>query len=160
MDSTAGDLNHAAKDLDEKVEEQTTHDFLGRTTGGEGISAKQELDQHSSSSSSQDVVALEKLDSKIVKVGEVKEGEEAYAHLPPKEKEIVKRQLDIPAVTVTFKTLYRYSTRNDLLIIFISAIAAIGGGAVMPLMTVRTCPCAKRCNQIKLLTCRRSFSVN
>lgn len=139
MDSTAGDLNHAARELDEKVEKQTSHNDGSRETDKEDIPAKHEYDPQSSSyssSSSQDVTALEKLDSRIVKVGEVKEGEEAYAHLPPHEKEIVKRQLDLPPVTVTFKTLYRYATRNDLLIVFISALAAIGGGAVMPLMTV------------------------
>ncbi|KAL9029789.1 MAG: hypothetical protein Q9196_002008 [Gyalolechia fulgens] len=139
MDSTAGDLNHAAKELDEKVEKQTSPEDGRRKAGNEDIVKKPEYDPHyssSSSSSSQDVTALEKLDSKIVKIGEVKEGEEAYAHLPPDEKEIVKRQLDLPQVTVTFKTLYRYATRNDLLIVFISALAAIGGGAVMPLMTV------------------------
>ncbi|KAL9007236.1 MAG: hypothetical protein Q9188_000039 [Gyalolechia gomerana] len=138
MDSTAGDLNHAAKELDEKVEKQTSHDDGRKKTGNEEILEKQEYNPHyssSSSSSSQDVTALEKLDSKI-KVGEVKEGEEAFAHLPPHEKEIVKRQLDLPPVTVTFKTLYRYATRKDLIIVSISALAAIGGGAVMPLMTV------------------------
>ncbi|KAI4107579.1 MAG: hypothetical protein L6R37_001539 [Teloschistes peruensis] len=136
MDSTAGDLNHAAKDLNEKTQDHQTSTPLGARTFEGDISEKQEYDRHSSSSSSQDITALEKLDSKIVKVGEVKDEEEAYAHLPPHEKEIVKRQLDIPPVTVTFKTLYRYATRNDLIIISISAIAAIGGGAVMPLMTV------------------------
>ncbi|KAL8973128.1 MAG: hypothetical protein Q9183_000148 [Haloplaca sp. 2 TL-2023] len=136
MDSTAGDLKHAADALDEKVEEQTAHDTLGSSTEKQDGLGMVDSDQNSSSSSSQDIAALEKLDSKIVKVGEVKEGEEAYAHLPPNEKDIVKKQLDIPSVTVTFKTLYRYATRNDLLIVFISAIAAIAGGAVMPLMTV------------------------
>ena len=138
MDSTAGDLKHAADALDEKVEEQTAHDTLGSSKEKQDGLDIVDSDQNSSSSSSQDIAALEKLDSKIVKVGEVKEGEEAYAHLPPNEKEIVKKQLDIPSVTVTFKTLYRYATRNDLLIVFISAIAAVAGGAVMPLMTVRT----------------------
>lgn len=101
---------------------------------------KQDPHASSSGSSSHDDPALEKLDSKIVKVGEVKEGEEAYAHLPPDEKEIVKRQLDIPTVKVTFRTLYRYATLNDLIIVTISALCAITGGAVMPLMTV--CPIA------------------
>lgn len=139
MDSTAGDLDHAAKDLREKVEEKSSDAALGGGRRDGEILQKAEYDlQSSSSSSSQDVTALEKLDSKVVKIREVKEGEEAYAHLPPHEKEIVKRQLEIPSVTVNYKTLYRYATRNDLIIVFISAIAAIGGGAVMPLMTV--CP--------------------
>ncbi|KAL8963470.1 MAG: hypothetical protein Q9193_000275 [Seirophora villosa] len=131
MDSTAGDLTHAATDLNEKVEEESSNDALRERLEKHGYEP-----QSSSSSSSQDVTALEKLDSKIVKVGEVKEGEEAYAHLPPDEQEIVRRQLDLPPVKVNFKTLYRYATRNDLIIVFVSAVTAIGGGAVMPLMTV------------------------
>lgn len=140
MDSTAGDLSHAARDLNEKVEEKSGNDALRERRRQEESLEKQEYHPQvsSSSSSSQDVASLEKLDSKVVKIGEVKEGEEAYAHLPPHEKEIVKRQLEILPVTVTFKTLYRYATRNDLIIVSISSIAAIGGGAVMPLMTV--CP--------------------
>lgn len=133
MDSTAGDLTHAATELNEKVKAKASDDALRERMGKH----EDELQSSSSSSSSQDITALEKLDSKIVKVGEAKEGEEAYAHLPPDEKEIVKRQLDIPPVKVNFKTLYRYATRNDLIIVLVSAIAAIGGGAVMPLMTVQ-----------------------
>lgn len=139
MDSTAGDLSHATRELNEKVQEKSSDDALRERRRQDDILEKQEYAQQSSSSSSsssQDVTALEKLDSQVVKVGEVKEGEEAYAHLPPHEKEIVKRQLEIPPVKVTFRTLYRYATRNDLVIVFVSAIAAIGGGAVMPLMTV------------------------
>ncbi|KAI4248199.1 MAG: hypothetical protein L6R42_009381, partial [Xanthoria sp. 1 TBL-2021] len=137
MDSTGGDLNHAAKDLDEKVRDASPdHAPTGVITHQDGIFEKPQVGSSSSSaSSSRDAASLEKLDSKIVKVGDVKEGEEAYAHLPSHEKEIVKKQLEIPPIAVNFKTLYRYATRNDLIIIVISAIAAIGGGAVMPLMT-------------------------
>ncbi len=138
MDSTAGDLTHATNELDSNVEKQ-----ISRSSSNEGLSwnrvvgGKQEHGPHSSGSSSEDLKPTEKLDSHIVKVNDVKEGEEAYAHLPPHEKEIVRRQLDIPEVKVTFRTLYRYATRNDLIIIVISCICAIAGGAVMPLMTVR-----------------------
>jgi ATP-binding cassette subfamily B (MDR/TAP) protein 1 len=136
MDSTAGDLNHAAQEMEANIEKQISNSPPERDFVGE----KQDPHASSSGSSSHDDPALEKLDSKIVKVGEVKEGEEAYAHLPPDEKEIVKRQLDIPTVKVTFRTLYRYATLNDLIIVTISALCAITGGAVMPLMTV--CPIA------------------
>ena len=134
MDSTAGDLNHAARELDEKIEEKQS--LEDRSPGPKVVGEKQEHDRHSSGSSSVSAPAFEKLDSQIVKVQEVKDGEDAYAHLPEHEREIVKRQLDIPAVVVTFKTLYRYATRNDLIIIAISSLCAIIGGAVMPLMTV------------------------
>ncbi|KAL8764234.1 MAG: hypothetical protein Q9184_000203 [Pyrenodesmia sp. 2 TL-2023] len=122
MDSTAGDLNHATRELNEKVEEESSDDALWERRRQDDTLEKQEYPKQSSSSSSsssQDVTAHEKLNSKVVKVGEVKEGEEAYAHLPPHEKEIVKRQLDIPPAKVTFTTLYRYATRNDLIIVFV-----------------------------------------
>lgn len=138
MDSTAGDLNHAAKELDLHIEKGLLRDSSsdGGLSRNDMVEEKQEQHSHSSGSSSEDISKLEQLDSHIVKVAEVKEGEEAYAHLPDHEKEIVKRQLDVPAVKVGFATLYRYATRNDMIIIVISAICAIAGGAVMPLMTV------------------------
>ena len=137
MDSTAGDLTHAVKEIDENIEEQSHHSSTDvASSGNDAVGEKQEFDPISlGSSSEEELEKLDKLDSHIVNVTEVKEGEEGYAHLPPKEKEIVKRQLDIPAVKVTFATLYRYATRNDLIIILISCICAIAGGAVMPLMT-------------------------
>lgn len=139
MDSTAGDLNHAAQEAGKEIEKQLSHSSSERDLVGE----KQESHPDSSGSSSHDEHELKKLDSRVIKVKDVKDGEEAYAHLPPEEKEIVKRQLHTPTVTVTFKTLYRYATRNDLIIIAISALCAIGGGAVMPLMTVSHKSCSK-----------------
>ena len=138
MDSTAGDLYHAAQEVDLNIEKQSVRSLSHDRSSGlqEVRGEKQELEQHSSGSSSEDVTKMEKLDSQIIKVRDVKDGEEAYAHLPPHEREIVKKQLDIPPVTVTYRTLYRYATRNDLLIVAISAICSIIGGAVMPLMTV------------------------
>ena len=140
MDSSGAELAHATIEVDEKYAE----DAVRPSSNGDprprsdSIDKKHEHDVQSSDSSSHDDVSMEKLDSKIVKVGDLKEGEEAYAHLPEHEREIVKRQLEIPPVKVTFFTLYRYATRNDIIIIVISAICAIIGGAVMPLMTVST----------------------
>ena len=137
MDSTAGDLSHGAQEVEKAVEEQISREKgNGTSLEQEVLDEKREADTASSQSSSQDGPSLQKADSRIIKVDEVKEGEEAYAHLPPNEKEIVKRQLAIPSVTVTYKTLYRYATRNDLIIVAISAISAIAAGAVTPLMTV------------------------
>jgi ATP-binding cassette subfamily B (MDR/TAP) protein 1 len=58
------------------------------------------------------------------------------AHLTVDERIILKRQTDIPTIEVTFKMIFRYATRNDLIIMFISAICAIVGGAALPLMSV------------------------
>ncbi len=139
MDSTAGDLNNAAREVGVNIEKQLSRDSRDDSSSGRDlVGEKHELGPHSSGSSSDDIDQLKEVDSHIVKLPEIKEGEEAYAHLPPHEKEIVKRQLDIPEVKVTFKTLYRYATTTDLTIIAISSICAIAGGAVMPLMTVST----------------------
>ncbi|KAJ4011794.1 hypothetical protein NW766_007094 [Fusarium irregulare] len=59
-----------------------------------------------------------------------------HVQLNEEEKEIIERQLDLPTVEVTFTTLFRYATRNDLIIIAISSICAIAGGAALPLMTL------------------------
>ena len=137
MDSTGSDLTHAAKSLGDEIDKQISHQSSRSAHVDEGFTEKPlQIHSSSSGSSSEDVVHMEKLDSRIVKIGDVKEGEEAYAHLPEHEKEIVKRQLDIPTVKVTYFMLYRYATRNDLIIVAISGLMAIAGGAVMPLMTI------------------------
>ena len=139
MDSTAGDLNNAAREVGANIEKQLTRDLPQDSSSGNDFEGeKQEQDPHYSGSSSDDIAHLKEVDSHVVNISETKEGDELYAHLPPHEKEIVKRQLDIPEVKVTYKTLYRYATTNDLIIIAISTICAIAGGAVMPLMTVST----------------------
>ena len=79
-----------------------------------------------------DDLSIEKIDSKVVDV----EADDPLQHLSPHEREVVERQLVVPTVKVTFWSLFRYASRNDFLIIFISAIFAIIGGAVQPLMTV------------------------
>lgn len=81
---------------------------------------------------------LTRLDSKppkSIKEAE-KEDNDPFAHLPAHEAAILKHQLDTPPVKVTYFSLYRYATRNDLLIIALSAFCAIAGGAVLPLMTI------------------------
>ena len=137
MDSTAGDLTHAANELGVEIDKQISHQPSRSALADKEIDEKA-LAGHSSSSgsSTEDAVYLEKYDSQIIKIGEVKQGEEAYAHLPEHERDIVRRQLEIPDVKVNFLTLYRYATRNDLIIIAISSLMAIAGGSVMPLMTV------------------------
>lgn len=77
---------------------------------------------------------LKKPDSAVVKVPDA--DQDPFAHLPAHEAEILRRQVFVPNVKVGIKTLYRYSTRNDLIIIAISCLCSIAGGAAQPLMTV------------------------
>jgi ATP-binding cassette subfamily B (MDR/TAP) protein 1 len=84
----------------------------------------------------QDVInPLSKLDSKVVL--EVKDKDiDPFGHLPAHEADILRRQIDIPEVASGYWTLYRYATRNDLIIFGVSCICTIAAGAAMPLMTV------------------------
>lgn len=87
----------------------------------------------SSDSSSDD---LKKVDSKIVQVREAPKEDEVFAHLPKHEQDVLKRQVDIPAVPVKYGTLYRYATTWDKVFLAIAAVCSIGGGAALPLMTI------------------------
>jgi len=59
-----------------------------------------------------------------------------YGHLSEKEAKILQDQVFTPDAKVGLATLYRYASRNDLLIMAGSAICAIASGAALPLMTV------------------------
>ncbi|GAB1200587.1 GTPase-activating protein [Aspergillus pseudonomiae] len=59
-----------------------------------------------------------------------------YSHLPEHEKQILKKQIDADEVKVSFFALFRYASRMDILIMFISAICAIAAGAALPLFTI------------------------
>lgn len=141
MDNTGGDLVHAAKEVDAQIEKESQHGSDdAQIPLAKAIDEKHHQQSWRSSGSSStidDAPQLRKLDSTIINVEDSKDDDAAYAHLPPKEREIVKKQLHIPDVPVTYWTLYRYATKLDLAIIFISTICAIAGGAALPLMTVR-----------------------
>jgi len=78
---------------------------------------------------------LEKPDSKVV-LPKTPTDDDPYKHLPEREAEILRNQVVTPDVKVGIATLYRYASRNDLIIIAVSALAAIASGAALPLMTV------------------------
>lgn len=69
--------------------------------------------------------------------GETTESDpDPYKHLPENEAEVLRRQVTIPEFKAGFFTLYRYASRNDIIILVISSICAIASGAALPLMTV------------------------
>jgi hypothetical protein len=59
-----------------------------------------------------------------------------FAHLTEHEQLILKRQIEVPDAEIGLTTMFRYATKNDLLIIFISSLCAIIGGGILPLMSV------------------------
>ena len=64
-----------------------------------------------------------------------------FKHLPESERFILESQLHLPTATTNFLSLYKYATTWDRGIIAVSSTCAICGGAVMPLMTVRSILC-------------------
>lgn len=114
-------------------EESTRTSSRGGSSDDNRLAHKEEK-SHSPDAPSEEVVDLKKLDSKLIHV-EVHD-EDPFKHLPADEKEILKRQVDVPDVKAGVGTIYRYATRNDFIIIAISAFCAIAGGAALPLMTV------------------------
>jgi ATP-binding cassette subfamily B (MDR/TAP) protein 1 len=78
---------------------------------------------------------LEKADSKVM-VPKESTDEDPYRHLPAGEAKVLKDQVFTPEVKVGVSTLYRYASRNDLIIMAVSAVAAIASGAALPLMTI------------------------
>ncbi|KAE8552992.1 hypothetical protein EYB25_004371 [Talaromyces marneffei] len=60
----------------------------------------------------------------------------ALKELPEDERRIIREQLHSPTVQVNFFSLYRYATTWDLVIIAISIVCAIAGGAALPLFTI------------------------
>lgn len=63
-------------------------------------------------------------------------GSTSAARLSEHERAVIQRQLDAPTVNATFLKLFQYATTTDLIIIFISALCAIAGGAALPIPTV------------------------
>jgi hypothetical protein len=79
-----------------------------------------------------------KTDTHFSKV-RIKDGNAQYAgfdHLTEQEQLILKRQIEVPDVKIGFTAFFRYATRKDLAIFFISGLCAIAGGAILPLMSV------------------------
>jgi ATP-binding cassette subfamily B (MDR/TAP) protein 1 len=83
---------------------------------------------------------LSRLDSKIAQpppqADVAKNDDDLYAHLPENQASILKRQVFTPEVKAGAALLYRYSSRNDIIIMVVSTICAIASGAALPLMTI------------------------
>lgn len=95
--------------------------------------------QDPSSSSSSDNENPEKKKKKSKKDKGDKDKEEdvdPFAHLPPDEAEILKRQVDIPKTKVSYKTLYRYATKKDVAILIVGYFSSIVSGAALPMFTL------------------------
>lgn len=79
---------------------------------------------------------LKKADTQVAVPVKAADSEDLFNHLPPNEAEVLRRQIITPEVKQGVAVLYRYASRNDIIIIIISGICAIAAGASLPLMTV------------------------
>lgn len=131
-----GDLAADTRAIEQNVEEKGRFNIERKGMGEAAAENEKRQSAGSSSESASEHGDLKKFDSKIVKIRDVPEGDAALAHLPEHEQLVLKRQIDIPSVSVSWLKLYRYATFWDLVIVWTAAFCAIGGGAVMPLMTV------------------------
>ena len=62
--------------------------------------------------------------------------DDIYAHLPADEAEVLKRQVVTPDLSKSAGVIFRYASRNDIIIMVVSALCAIASGAALPLMTI------------------------
>ncbi|KAI0128530.1 P-loop containing nucleoside triphosphate hydrolase protein [Xylariales sp. AK1849] len=116
----AAELSEKAADQGPSIASTPGESIIGTPVGKESPNAS---------------AVLEKADSKVVKQVEAHDND-PFRNLPTNEAEILKRQVETPDIKVGVAILYRYASRNDILIIIVSAICAIAGGAALPLMTV------------------------
>ncbi|KAK3295645.1 P-loop containing nucleoside triphosphate hydrolase protein [Chaetomium fimeti] len=121
----------AATDLNEKATAPTPDRVPSARGSSNGDSTENSNGNH------KDVaVDLTKADTKVVTPKDEETDADPFAHLPEREAKILKDQVYTPDVKVGMATLYRYSSRNDLIILVVSAICAIASGAALPLMTI------------------------
>ncbi|EWG43986.1 ATP-binding cassette, subfamily B (MDR/TAP), member 1 [Fusarium verticillioides 7600] len=108
------------------------------THSGSGSTDKDAVRPHMKPSSdpNNEKLDLTKADSAVIVPPKAENIEDHYRHLPPDEAEVLRRQVVSPEVKQGVAVLYRYASRNDILIILISALCSIAGGAALPLMTV------------------------
>lgn len=64
--------------------------------------------------------------SSVVNIGdEEKQSASNFGHLPEHERTILQRQLDVPTSKVSMRTLFRYATKIDVVLMLVAGICAI-----------------------------------
>lgn len=132
----AVDSNSEKKSADGPQDEQTIQQ--APASNNEKLRGTSESD--STANNSDGVLNSSKKETETVPIpkdaNEEEDEDAVFAHLPDHEKAILKEQLHIPDVKVSFVGLYRYASTNDLIVLAVSAICSIAAGAIMPLFTV------------------------
>ncbi|KAI0543576.1 P-loop containing nucleoside triphosphate hydrolase protein [Xylaria curta] len=115
-------------------------DTLSKDSVGDGCTASRFSlsDGGSTFRSSSDPTLCGRPESKESKASLDHDGSEndPYQHLPVHEATILRTQIITPEANAGITTLYRYASKNDIMIIIISALASIAAGAALPLATI------------------------
>ncbi|KAK9238839.1 P-loop containing nucleoside triphosphate hydrolase protein [Lipomyces kononenkoae] len=90
-------------------------------------------DDNTTPASSEDVNANEKSEA-VVPVS--KEPRDDFEHLPPEEADILRSQVQVTPVKMSFFMLYRYATRFDTTVLAFGYFCSIVAGALLPIMTI------------------------
>lgn len=125
-------MGHDLSEKDHQV--PATSPSTSRASTSDLSRPKSENEKHTPETPPDTDLNLQKLDSNVVEV--TKKDLDPFKHLPPHEAAILRRQVDTPEAPSNYWSLYRYATTNDKIIIAVSVICAIAGGAALPLMTV------------------------
>ncbi|KAK9367521.1 P-loop containing nucleoside triphosphate hydrolase protein [Lipomyces kononenkoae] len=65
-----------------------------------------------------------------------KEPRDEYEHLLPEEADILRNQVQVTPVQMSFFKLYRYATRYDIAVLIFGYFCSIVAGALLPIMTI------------------------
>ncbi|KAK3692897.1 P-loop containing nucleoside triphosphate hydrolase protein [Podospora appendiculata] len=102
------------------------------STEGTFTPSPKELEVHTGEPSR---FSLEKADSRVTPPKNAVDND-PFKHLSTREADILKNQVYTPDVKIGIPILYRYASRNDLLIMAVGSLCSIASGAALPLMTV------------------------
>lgn len=101
---------------------------------GADMNFKQVKDEYSSKEDK--TSDLHKTDSTQAKPKAERDADDPYKNLSPHETAILKRQVETSDVKVGLWSLYRYSSRTDIFLLFLGTFASIAAGALLPCMPV------------------------
>lgn len=80
--------------------------------------------------------ALEKKNAPSPGAGASEEVTDPMSLLPQEEADILRAQIETPERKYGVNDVYRYATRNDLIIMFVASLASAASGAALPCMTI------------------------
>lgn len=128
----AGDIDVEKQAGDGTQEQQEASVSVSGSATGSGSSTRGKEGKEG------DHADLKKLDSHHVVQPKEEDLDSALAHLPEKERAILKEQLLIPDTKVSYFTLFRYASKYDIIILLVSSLCSIAAGAALPMFTVIT----------------------